>query len=371
MLDHDVPAISGPRQRAGHRRPALTGAVPPPRGRVFALDGLRLLAALSVVAYHYTARVGSWPKKPETVFPALFPVTAYGWLGVHLFFLISGFVICMSCWGKPLRDFFVSRVVRLYPAYWFGVLATTVTLAVFPKGNRHLPWTDVLTNLTMLQEPLGVPSVDGAYWSLFAELRFYVLFAALACWGLTYRRVLVFCCVWATASMLCAKAEPGPLRLLVMPEYSWYFIAGIAFYLMYHFRPNLMLTGIVLLCFAAGLPATLKMWRSTGVYVGRLVPAWPVVLILALSFALLALVATGKLSWIRWSWLTYAGAITYPLYLTHQMIGWELFHTFSGRIATYPLLALVTTGLVLMAWLIHRCVERPLGRRLKRGLIPA
>uniref|UniRef100_A0AAU2VA93 Integral membrane protein n=1 Tax=Streptomyces sp. NBC_00003 TaxID=2903608 RepID=A0AAU2VA93_9ACTN len=38
----------------------------------------------------------------------------------YIFFLISGFVICMSCWGKPLGDFFVSRVVRLYPAYWFG-----------------------------------------------------------------------------------------------------------------------------------------------------------------------------------------------------------------------------------------------------------
>ncbi|GGU53426.1 acyltransferase family protein, partial [Streptomyces violascens] len=154
-----------------------------------------------------------------------------------------------------------------------------------------------------------------------------------------------------------------------MPEYSWYFIAGIAFYLMYHFRPNLMLTAIVLLCFGAGLPATLKMWRSTEAYVGRLVPAWPVVLILAVSFALLGLVATGRLSWIRWRWLTYAGAVTYPLYLMHQMIGWELFHAFSPRVPTYPLLALVTIGMVLLAWLVHRYVERPLGRRLKKGLV--
>lgn len=100
MLDHDVPVISGPRERVGHRRkPPATPVLARP-GRVFALDGLRLLAALSVVAYHYTARVGSWPKKPEAIFPAVFPVTAYGWLGVHLFFLISGFVICMSCWAS-------------------------------------------------------------------------------------------------------------------------------------------------------------------------------------------------------------------------------------------------------------------------------
>lgn len=114
------------------------------------------------------------------MFPTAFPFAAYGWLGVELFFLISGFVICMSCWGRSVGDFFTSRVTRLYPAYWFAVLATTAVLLLIPGGQKPLPWPDVLTNLTMLQEPLGVRMVDGVYWTLFAELRFYLLFALVA-----------------------------------------------------------------------------------------------------------------------------------------------------------------------------------------------
>ncbi|MBD0741024.1 acyltransferase [Streptomyces sp. CBMA152] len=337
--------------------------------RIYALDGLRLIAALTVVLYHYMARGGGWHTDVKTLFPQAFPVAAYGWLGVQLFFLISGFVICMSCWGKSLKDFFVSRVVRLYPAYWFGVLATTLTVALIPGGAKPLPWNAVITNLTMLQEPIGVEHVDGVYWTLFAELRFYLLFAVVAWWGLTYRRVLAFCCIWAVTSVFFANAPTNsPLRLLIMPDNSWYFIAGMAFYLMYRFRPNLMLTGVVLLCFSASLPFALNTWANTEKYMGHNVPSWPVVLIIAACFGLMALVATGKLSGITWRWLPYAGALTYPLYLLHEVIGRELFSSLSPRVPAYALLCSVIVTMLCAAWLVHRYVERPLGRRLKQGL---
>ncbi|MFC0847412.1 acyltransferase family protein [Streptomyces noboritoensis] len=354
-----------PSPRTEPRAPAET----PRHGRLYALDGLRLLAALTVVLYHYMARGGGWHGDVKAIFPTAFPIAAYGWLGVQLFFLISGFVICMSCWGKSLKDFFVSRVVRLYPAYWFAVVATTVTVAVIHGGAKPLPLTDVLSNLTMLQEAFGVEHVDGAYWTLFVELRFYLLFAVVAWWGLTYRRVLLFCCVWAAASAMYAKAPTDdPIRMLIMPDNSWYFIAGMAFYLMYRFRPNLMLAGVVLLCFCSSLPFAHSTWKNTNRYMGHTVPSWPVVVIIAACFGVMALVATGKLSRISWRWLPYAGALTYPLYLLHQVIGRELFSLLSPRMPAYALLASVIAGMLAAAWLLHRYVERPLGRRLKRGL---
>ena len=87
-------------------------------GRVRALDGLRLIAALMVCAYHYTVAKNleaSWGAPPKSLFPHLSAVAAYGWLGVQLFFLISGFVICMSAWGRAVGDFFASRVVAALP----------------------------------------------------------------------------------------------------------------------------------------------------------------------------------------------------------------------------------------------------------------
>src|SRR3990170_483158 len=88
--------------------------------RLEVLDGLRFLAAMAVLAYHFTTMDRIWQRPAVDVFPQ--QTFAYGWLGVYLFFLISGFVICMSSWGRGAGAFLVSRAVRLYPAYWLSVV---------------------------------------------------------------------------------------------------------------------------------------------------------------------------------------------------------------------------------------------------------
>ncbi|MET9361845.1 acyltransferase [Streptomyces sp. NPDC006632] len=342
-----------------------------PRGRIYVLDGLRLLAALMVVVYHFVARQGGWSVDAKTLFPGVFTPAAYGWLGVQLFFLISGFVICMSCWGRTLGDFFTSRVIRLFPAYWFAVLATAAVLTLTRGNGPRLSLSTVLTNLTMLQEPLGVDHVDGVYWTLFAEMRFYLLFAALAWWGLTYRRVLVFCWAWVVASAIFWQYDDGPVRLLVMPDYSWYFIGGIAFYLIHRFGLNLLLAGLVLVSFGGALPALHSSWSHVPGYVGHALPYWPTMIILALFFAVMALVATGGLSWITWRWLPYAGALTYPLYLLHEDIGRKIIQGLEPHLSPYAVLAFTIAVMLVASWLVHRAVERPLAKRIKRGLTQA
>ncbi|MDF9815190.1 peptidoglycan/LPS O-acetylase OafA/YrhL [Streptomyces sp. SPB162] len=109
-------------------------AAAPRRGRLRALDGLRLVAALMVCFYHYAGRGGdawkAWGQTPALVFPELSKVAVYGPLGVQIFFVISGFVICMSGWGRTLKSFAVSRATRLYPAYWAAVLLVTAVFAL-------------------------------------------------------------------------------------------------------------------------------------------------------------------------------------------------------------------------------------------------
>ncbi|MFD3535571.1 acyltransferase family protein [Streptomyces sp. NPDC058664] len=368
MLDQIVRGVRAPRESIGAPSPEGGAADGRPK-RLHALDGLRLVAALMVVVYHYTARGPGWSTPVADIFPETFRVASYGYLGVEFFFLISGFVICMSAWDRPVRDFFVSRVVRLYPAYWFAVIATSVTLAVIPGGRTHLPWYDILTNLTMIQEPLGVKLVDGVYWTLFIELRFYLLFALLAWWGLTYSRVLVFCGVWGAASMLVLNEPPGPLRLLLIPEYSWFFIAGMAFYLMYRFRPNLMLVGVVAFCYCASLATTVRQFKRLTFLGDR--PVWPVLVLLAVCFGLMALIATGKLSGIRWKWLPIAGALTYPLYLLHQVIGYEFIAHYGERVDPWTLVGVLIAAMLVLSYLVHRIIEKPLSRYLKRKLARA
>lgn len=100
---------------------------PPAKVRFKLLDGLRLLAAVAVMAYHYIGKQhGYWGEPVDEKFTFLSEYASYGALGVQLFFIVSGFVILMSAWGRTLPQFVASRVSRLYPAYWVSVLAVAV-----------------------------------------------------------------------------------------------------------------------------------------------------------------------------------------------------------------------------------------------------
>lgn len=355
-------------------RPKRAGVLREVRGRqgsterIVVLDGLRLAAALMVVAYHYVAFGGGWEGSQAELFPVIFRPSAYGWLGVELFFMISGFVICMSCWGRSVADFFTSRVIRLYPAYWLGVIATTTMVALVAGGITPLAWRDVLVNLTMLQRPMGVDPVDSVYWTLWAELRFYLLFALVVRGGLTYRRIVAFCLAWATLALLAGGYDLGPLDDLMVVPHCWFFIAGLAFHLMYRFGPSLLLWGIVALSFAMSQHTVMQTWRQTLEHVGHNIPGWGVAVIITVFYVMMAGVSLGWFRRIDWRWLPAAGALTYPLYLLHQYIGWEIFRLFQPSVDRWVLLGSTLAAVLALAHLVHRWVERPLSRQLQHAL---
>jgi peptidoglycan/LPS O-acetylase OafA/YrhL len=343
---------------------------PQHRPRVEVLDGLRFLAAFSVLAYHYTAmdRVWDHPDGAVAIFPA--QPAAYGWLGVYLFFLISGFVICMSSWGRGVGSFLRSRAVRLYPAYWLSVVVIAVVLTVWPYVQHPVGWHSALVNLTMFHEPLGVRPVAEVYWTLWAELRFYLLFSLVVWWGLTYRRVVAFCLAWLGAVAVAKVAVPdGTLvHQVLMSDYAPLFTAGVGCYLMYRFRPTLLAWGIVAVSFVLSIPAALYRAGLDGTPGAVLPPRWPAVVLLAVCFLLIGAVALGRLNWVRGRWLTVLGATTYPLYLLHLDIGGTMLHEWQGSMPPALLVIIVAGLMVLLAWLVHRYVERPLAPLLKRAL---
>jgi hypothetical protein len=172
-------------------------------------------------------------------------VSQYGWMGVELFFLISGFVICMSSWGRGVGTYFASRVSRLFPAYLFAAMLTASVVAVWPGFSLNTNNENILLNFTMVEVPLGGRPIDSVYWTLLAELLFYLLFALVVWRGLTYQRAVAFCVLWTMASIVVPMFAGKFAGVVFQPEYSPYFIAGIAFYLMYRFGPNLLLCCIV------------------------------------------------------------------------------------------------------------------------------
>jgi peptidoglycan/LPS O-acetylase OafA/YrhL len=347
--------------------------------RLAALDGLRLLAALAVAVYHFTV---GWRidgvHEPAYLLPTASHLAVYGFLGVELFFLISGFVICMSSWGRGLGDFFTSRVSRLYPAYWACVLiSAAVALTVPLSGGLPIEgrpkWDDILVNLTMLQQPMGVPSVEAVYWTLFVELCFYLLFAVVVHFGVTYRRVVLFCAVWMTVAVLAPTLQSPLVSIVAQPDYAPYFIAGIAMYLIRRFRPTALLVAIVGFAWLVAMQRVGE--RLQHLNPGFEVPTWPGQVFVTLAFLAVLAVALGWTDRITWRWLTVAGVLTYPFYLLHQRIGYVLMRT-AYTLTDLPVWSLVLGAVVALlglAWVVHRYVERPLTRlvraSLRRGMV--
>ncbi|MFI1582260.1 acyltransferase family protein [Embleya sp. NPDC020630] len=337
------------------------------------LDGLRFVAALSVVLFHFGGQAANtsekiWGQANAVMFPRAQGVFAFGLLGVELFFLISGFVICMSAWGRSPRQFFVSRVARLYPMYWVAVLLTSAVLVSVTTPLAAPSFDTVLTNLTMLQTPLGVSNVDSVYWSLWPELAFYLSFSTVVWRGVTYGRVVVFGGVWIVAAALAPAVDNQAYTLLVNPMSAPYFVAGMVFYLMHRFRPTPLLWGIVGMSWLLGLHYLLartdgrldwEMWSPRQA---------SLILLITTFYLLIAAVALGWTARIRWHWLSVAGSITFPLYVIHYSIGVTIIHALRDRVAPWPLFTGVVVGMVITAYVLHRVVERPLGRWMRRAL---
>ncbi|WP_413799747.1 acyltransferase family protein [Streptomyces iranensis] len=344
--------------------------------RLRALDGLRLLAALMVAAYHYGGRDGeitqAWGSSPRAQFPTLSSYFAYGCLGVQIFFVISGFVICMSGWGRPLRSFFASRVSRLYPAYWVAIILVTGVFALPWVAYEAVSPSDALVNLSMLQQPLGVDRVLGVCWTLWAELRFYALFALFVVLpGATRHRVVLFCAIWTLGSAFAEASDLPLLDVVLMPEYSSYFIGGMGIYLLHRFGHDALAWGIIGISFLIGQHYAIReLWHPANIDAFSYRSATGIIAVVAFGYVAVTLIALGKLNWANWRWLTVAGALTYPFYLVHEHLGWVVVQYLRRGLglpsyATFGLTVLLMLGL---AWLLYRFVEQRLAPVLKRAL---
>ncbi|MFD4524765.1 acyltransferase family protein [Streptomyces sp. NPDC058470] len=341
------------------------------RSRLYALDGIRIAAALMVAVHHFagTKRMNQpgnavWGRPVSDIMPNVFRFATYGWIGVEIFFVISGFVICMSCWGRSPRQFFVSRVIRLYPAYWFAVLFTTGVLMALPGVWERLKPREILFNLTMLQSGSGVQDVDGVYWTLWSEVRFYLLFMLVVATGLTYRKVVVFCCVWGAAAMIAPESDFRLLVVVANPDGAWYFIAGLVLYLMHRFGQDLLLWGILAMCW---LMAQMELGHRIDAV--EHVSSWRgSVLIFTVFLLFMVGVALGMTDRMQWKWLVTAGTMTYPLYLMHYAAGTTVINRLRDTMDARLLVAAVIAGFLLLSYLVHRFVERPVARLVKKGL---
>ncbi|GAB7051042.1 acyltransferase [Catenuloplanes indicus] len=344
------------------------------RDRLYELDGLRIFAAVAVMFYHYAWANAAGPEPHTgTGYPELGGLFQYGYLGVDLFFTISGFVILLSAMGRRPAEFVISRVVRLYPAYWVALTITAIVLATIGADQFPISVVQYAANLTMFNSLVNIPNVDVVYWTLWAEMRFYVMILIFTMIGITKNRVLVFLWGWTAISLLlAANVLPGPVQtvatLIFQPEWSQYFIAGMALSLLYRFGRTWQPFALLAVSAVIAVVRSIDFKNAVGERYQAEFHTAVVVTVVLLVFVVMTLVALRVTRGVGRPWFAVAGSLTYPLYLIHDRVGVVLWNRLDDYVNRWVLLLIVPLLMCSVAWLIHRYVERPGAKAMKRGL---
>jgi peptidoglycan/LPS O-acetylase OafA/YrhL len=338
------------------------------------MDGLRFGAAAAVLLYHFTATstvTGYWGADPANAFPLLNEITRYGWLGVELFFMISGFVILLSADGRGIAGFVASRVGRLFPAYWACIVLTAGLQQVW-SGGRQTNLTETMVNLTMVQDLFDVTGVQVVFWTLLVELKFYLLVLVVLAFGpLTRNRVLTFATLWPLAGWAAEEFGAHWLADWLVPAYAPYFAVGMLLFLAYRdgfdVVTSLLLAGGLVLCVMRVLEAAGRASDLQGVPVN---PVITVMILLASVVAVWATTLRGRTAPPRRvaAVLGTVGALTYPVYLVHTQFGYAVIDVLAHE--TTRTVALFAAGALslCLAVAIHYGVERPTSARLRRAV---
>lgn len=340
------------------------------------LDVLRGLAILMVVMFHGLYWSGATTSIP--IVNLLIKATVVGWLGVNLFFVLSGFLITgilLDTKGEPsyYRQFYLRRALRILPAY----LVTVAILVII--GYIQLPQT--VLALLFLANCMSMLNIGGGYgplWSLSVEEQFYLVWPMLV--NRVSVRVLTFislalCLIepalrWVTASSHLSLGDVKIATYLIADNLALGALAAI----FARSRHGTLRNGIRLgaaFCvaglgiFLAGYPFGILHRANVVGAVLQTVP-WNLFFtgILLLSLGWRSPLFTGALTFP----LRFLGYISYGLYLIHALVFQTydrvLPHVSNPRLHQLLLLSLVRfflcAGLsVLIAWFSRRFYEQP------------
>lgn len=318
--------------------------------RYVQLDALRGIAALMVVYAHCVEfRIGHEPASAKYL---VYHFLNWGRVGVAAFFCISGFVIPYS-FGKsarPARAFVISRIARLYPAYWCSILAAVISWHVM--GRPGMPVTTILANATMLQQLMGQPDVLGVYWTLVIELMFYALCLVAFLAGCLRSPVLLF-----VAALVCVGLG-GLSALWAPPLFVPAMSLGLMFLACLWRHVIIEHEGRATVFISFGIAAWLLTLALTagGIEDGtRLAESWIFGITLFAVATVLRVDVPGALIGL--------GAISYGVYLYHELVSGAVTRILPGWANTphvgFFFTALGTIGIASISYklLEHPCIR--------------
>ncbi|MEZ2338927.1 acyltransferase family protein [Mucilaginibacter sp. RCC_168] len=296
------------------------------------VDYIRAIASLAVALFHLGGKA--------------LPVLKYGWLGVHMFFLLSGFIICWSIpadytWKMSGR-FIGKRITRIEPPYIISI--GLVIMMNFIVLSHYKPdWLNIICHFAYLNSFLEKPYLSPVYWTLGVEFQFYLFVALCFPWlkskyGLWL--LLILCIVPVFVKI------PGGLLLGVFPVFG----LGILYYLylkkITDINIALFLGVLIFFCCIHTVG-----WLPAG-----------------MAFVTLLLLTAPLKSY---AMVSFFSKISFSLYLTHDIVGSRLVVFMGTKLPKNVLFKGLEflTGIVvsiLFAYLFYLVIEKPFFKLSKR-----
>jgi peptidoglycan/LPS O-acetylase OafA/YrhL len=343
--------------------------------RFGAIHGMRGIAAMSVVLYHLSGNL-----QPElgTFLPNILTVLfSYGFIGVPIFFVISGFVISFSIGSesvtsKYVGNFILRRSVRLDLTYWASIFFAL--LLIFIKNiilgeQEDMPSTfNIFLHMFYLQELLNAePIISVVYWTLCLEVQFY-LFYVFSVWfsqkisssNATIINLLIIIPLGIYSITLDLGMTKTGINGLFISNWH-YFLMGVLVSQAIRkipFSSYLLLIWLMIeITFQIGLEV--KAYAIAGIFsAAAIFSMW--------KFDVLNSFFTGRV-------LSYFGTISYTLYLVHPDIGWKVISfgklVIGDNLLPWHAVLLLFLGVaasILLAHIFHLAFEKPTQKMASR-----
>ena len=281
-------------------------------------------------------------------------ITQYGYLGVEVFFMISGFFISMSAEGTTRRQFLASRLARILPTFWICLGVTIFALACVGKLP---PTSQIAANLFVGAVFFGSTYIDGSYWSLTVEILFYsVVFLFII--GDRFRsRIMWFALFWTFLTIVNFFYKI-PLPSIHSANWAPYFSIGIFMYLNFIDSRPVYFFGFL---YSVALSSVHAYFYVNVRLFALINPALCSMIIIASSLIMLLLTKATVSPKLKSSIVT-IGTLSYPLYLIHATTGSIIIEQF------YRLgFAGVTFGIIIIFLLAYAVtkLDEPAARKMR------
>lgn len=344
------------------------------------IDALRGVAAIMVLILHVGMTFLRAPgiKAQGDGLLGFLQMIDLGRIGITIFFLISGFVICRSISGvKHLatKQFLTKRFYRLFPLFWFSLFSGLYF--IWYLNDRSITTSLVVANLTMVPAFFGEEFIIGLYWTLETELIFYSLIVLLFVFGVLKKPTILILLTFLFYGVL-GLLNFSPSIDLLLPHWRA---------TPYHL--SLMIYGIIIRYWFDEQPLRKKPLLPSSLiqraFIVQTVTLFLVPLIVfyrfgfnpqtnfvsdAIAYLLgISLFFAGLYFWKNPApFFSYLGKISYSIYLMHPVVFYTVYHFFEKNsilnhwhISVYIIICLCLS--IGVAHLTYTFIERPFNRR--------